>query len=86
MAYNKEAYKPPWEYGWWSIIRAVRSWKNADAARQGAEQMTAEGITTRLPTRMIAGKQMVSLRAIAEARGMQVEWDPQTSKARIIDK
>ncbi|CFJ40309.1 Copper amine oxidase N-terminal domain [Mycobacterium tuberculosis] len=29
---------------------------------------------------------MVSLRAIAEALGMQVEWDPQTSKARIIDK
>lgn len=68
------------------LIAATRDGREILLSENGQLKMTAEGISTRLPTRKIAGKQMVSLRAIAEALGMQVEWDPQTSKARIIDK
>jgi len=67
------------------LLTATYADREIQLAENGALRKMNGGISSYLPTRFIAGKQMVPLRAIAESLGLGVEWDPQTSVAKIVN-
>lgn len=66
------------------LLTATYEGRDIQLTENGSLRIMGEGTSRHLPSRFIAGKQMVSLRGIAESLGMRVEWDPQTSEAKIV--
>lgn len=79
-------------YGY-HIIKKVKHWENGipfEDVRTQVEQIyvynNIEAIQLDVPAQLIGGRTLVPVRAIAEAFGCDVKWDPATRTANIYSK